>query len=633
MLAMNGNDDTGDVLNFCPCILSFLYCFCFIYSNIVSAVDSQAITAIMHAFLALSCFYLSIFVSSSRAMPLPSLSPPSPKISNVISPSHCPDPSVVYHNQYYHAVRSRIGASPNNTDPPGWQCWHAAQDQVIIQRSRHLHLVYTHPEATSVIIDRSTPFNTGWGGVSVGSFQISFRPGIDTCPSAGFWAPSLKIIDGRFFLFVTGHRPDVSGEVNFLLESEDSEDPMNATAWHYRGALNHQLPGLDGEPIVLPYTGDDRAAVVTMQENGRSITGQLYYVYSHNVARDGGTQRLHLARLNYASDAIDAPHEHARSFVEYDEDRGRAITFQRTFVVDGEAPISAPLYEWEEQRCGVCGFSVNEGPTALYSPFSLSRITRNDKTTAINRFENTKPFILYSASFCATRYYSIGLLEYQGVGTGFPFLWTKHPLPVFSGSIISPDDGAVQGTRHHAFGIGHNSITTSPDLSEYWIVYHAKTELSERPDDRETRIQKFSWSPLDGRPVFGVPVGGGRLIPAPSDASCYALFCSQPTFTGRFCTSIPCTSSISNDSADSDDSSVHAAAARGIEVSQVQSIRLVGGARVGVCWYNERSVVECIDIYTSVNNVKDIRANMTSAVRIKVYPGSYPLSLSSAVTF
>ena len=477
-------------------------------------------------------------LTSTLAAPLP---PSSRRISNIVSPAHCPDPDVIFHEGFYYAARSKIEVSKDNLDPPGRYCWHAAQDQVIITRARRLEDVYTNPEATSIIINRASPFGGTSGGVSVGAFQISYKAG-DGCPSPGFWAPALKHIDGHWFLFITGHRPDIYGEANFLLENVGN-DPMKVESWEYRGMLGHALPGLDGEPIVLP-TGDSNTATVTLRDNGKTITGQLYFVYSHNIVRDQGTQVLHLVRL--------LPDD--SSFTEYDGDLRKNVTYKRKWRAEGEAPISVPTFEWEQQRCTGCKFSVNEGPTALYGPNAT--------------------YVMFSASFCATKYYSLGLLEYVKVGAGFPFEWIKHPRPVFSGDLID-ENGNLRGVRSDSYGIGHNSITVSTDLSEPWIVYHAKTTQEEGPGDREARVQKFQWG-LDGRPDFSPsgPKGRGSLIQAPSEVSKYAIFCSEKGFKGQFCVGIV-PGRYTRDQLE----------VQGVVLQAVQSVKLIGEA-ISVNFYS-----------------------------------------------
>lgn len=433
---------------------------------------------------------------------------------NVISPAHTPDPFVVFDAEAgtYYGVRSKIEASNDNLDPPGWSCWHAAQDQVIITRATRLEDIFTSPDASAVIIDRSSPMGGSWGGVSVGAFAVTYSNGAP-CPSPGFWAPSMKRINGNWYLFVTGHRPDVQGEANFIMEC-DGADPLDVNAWHYRGMLNHSLPGLDGEPVVLP-TNDPLAANVTLQENGKTIRGQLYYVYSHNERTAGNAQQLHLVRLVWDVDT---------RFTEYDVDRQTELEFRKSWSVRGEAPISTPMFDWELQPCTGCSFGVNEGPTALYG------------------YNST--YIMYSASFCATKFYSIGLLEFQGnAKSEFPFVWAKYPRPIFSGDVFDATTGKLNKdvVSEQAFGVGHNSVTVSPDLSEHWIVYHGKTALEEGPGDREARVQRFWWSSINGGPDFGSkhPSPAGSFIRKPSSAKLYALVCSDTNYTGRTCVGLP----------------------------------------------------------------------------------------------
>lgn len=142
--------------------------------------------------------------------------------------------------------------------------------------------------------------------------------------------------------------------------------------------------------------------------------------------------------------------------------------------------ISQPEYDWEKS-----GLNVNEGPVALH---------REDKT-----------YIIYSASFCATPDYKLGMLTYTGGDPLSSNSWVKHPEPVFQRS----DEKGV-------FGPGHNGFFKSPDGTEDWIVYHANDSESGACDDwRTTRVQKFTWND-DGTPNFGVPVALSEEIAAPS---------------------------------------------------------------------------------------------------------------------
>ncbi len=142
--------------------------------------------------------------------------------------------------------------------------------------------------------------------------------------------------------------------------------------------------------------------------------------------------------------------------------------------------ISEPEYDWERS-----GLNVNEGPVALH--------------------HNGDTFIIYSASYCVTPDYKLGLLRYTGGDPLSRDSWVKHPEPVFERS----DENGV-------FGPGHNGFFKSPDGTEDWIVYHANDSASGACDDgRTTRVQKFTWNE-DGTPNFGVPVSTEEIIAAPA---------------------------------------------------------------------------------------------------------------------
>ena len=145
--------------------------------------------------------------------------------------------------------------------------------------------------------------------------------------------------------------------------------------------------------------------------------------------------------------------------------------------------ISRSDYPWEKS-----GLNVNEGPVAL----------QHDGRT----------FIIYSASYCATADYKLGMLTYTGDDPLAASSWVKDPEPVFQRS-----------DANHVFGPGHNGFFKSPDGTEDWIVYHANSA----PNDgcgstRSTRAQRFTWN-ADGTPNFGVPVALGEEIAAPSGDS------------------------------------------------------------------------------------------------------------------
>ena len=153
------------------------------------------------------------------------------------------------------------------------------------------------------------------------------------------------------------------------------------------------------------------------------------------------------------------------------------------YTITGPATmLTAPELSWEK-----VGFGVNEGPQALVSP-------------------DNKVFLIYSASYCGTDDYNLGMLSLKTGGD--PLIkgdWQKSAQPVFS-----------KQPQSSAFGPGHNSFFKSPDGKENWIIYHANSETNQGcADKRNIRMQKFTFN-NDGSPNFGVPVATGLQISKPS---------------------------------------------------------------------------------------------------------------------
>ena len=140
--------------------------------------------------------------------------------------------------------------------------------------------------------------------------------------------------------------------------------------------------------------------------------------------------------------------------------------------------ISRPEHEWEK-----AGMKVNEGPEILK--------------------HNGRTFMVYSASFCNTPDYKLGLMELVGSDPLTPGAWRKSPDPVFS-------------KANGVYGPGHNGFFKSPDGSEDWLIYHGNaSELEGCSATRSLRAQKFTWND-DGTPRFGEPVAAGVPVVSPA---------------------------------------------------------------------------------------------------------------------
>jgi len=145
--------------------------------------------------------------------------------------------------------------------------------------------------------------------------------------------------------------------------------------------------------------------------------------------------------------------------------------------------ISSPTAEWEQK-----GWNVNEGPAFIK--------------------HNNKLHIIMSVSGCSTSDYALAQLTCSDGNYLNAASWSKSAGPVFKRS----DENRVWGTGHHGF-------TKSPDGTEDWLVYHAKSTQIDTNSDRSVRIQKFTWD-ISDNPVFGEPYPTTVALPSPSDGTC-----------------------------------------------------------------------------------------------------------------
>ncbi|WP_231390045.1 family 43 glycosylhydrolase [Sphingobacterium pedocola] len=142
------------------------------------------------------------------------------------------------------------------------------------------------------------------------------------------------------------------------------------------------------------------------------------------------------------------------------------------WTISGEkVMISQPDFAWEKN-----GSAINEGPQVLINP-------------------QGRVYIVYSGSGYWSDGYCLGELALRDGGDPMnPAHWKKKVHPVF----------AVR-SESSAFGPGHNGFFKSPDGTEDWIIYHARSVANQGASGgRNPRIQRFSWNP-DGSPNFGLP--------------------------------------------------------------------------------------------------------------------------------
>lgn len=207
------------------------------------------------------------------------------------------------------------------------------------------------------------------------------------------------------------------------------------------------------------YTGNDVAGrtnpIWAIDLTVGDIGGQLYAVWSgweQNTTNDRTPQQLYIARMS-----------------------------SPTTIATDRVQIAAPVASWEVGT----ELSLQEGPEFL----------QHDGRT----------FLVYSTRESWLPEYKLGMLTLSsGADPLAAASWTKSAGPVFVGN---PNEGV--------YGVGHASFTTSPDGTEFWIVYHAKSVSTPGWDDRKVRMQKFTWN-ADGTPNFGpaAPTSQAQAVPS-----------------------------------------------------------------------------------------------------------------------
>ncbi|KAF2761120.1 arabinofuranosidase [Pseudovirgaria hyperparasitica] len=139
--------------------------------------------------------------------------------------------------------------------------------------------------------------------------------------------------------------------------------------------------------------------------------------------------------------------------------------------------LSLPEADWE-----TVGFGVNEGPAAMY--------------------HKGKTFLSFSASYCGTSSYQLGVLTYVGGDPLKKASWTK------TGPFLQSANGN--------FGPGHNGFFQSPDGTQIWNVYHATANSNGACDrSRYTMAKIVKWD-RNGQPIFGSPEPLGTVMQGPS---------------------------------------------------------------------------------------------------------------------
>ncbi|MFT4024594.1 MAG: glycoside hydrolase family 43 protein [Flavihumibacter sp.] len=268
-----------------------------------------------------------------------------------------------------------------------------------------------------------------------------YTPPAGTMWSKQLWAPEVMFLRGKWYAYFAADDGDNNHHRMYVAENA-SADPMKGE-WVLKGQLTDPSNkwAIDGD--VFEYNG------------------KLYMTWSGWEGDTNGQQDICIAAM------------------------------RDPYTIEGDrVRISHPQYDWETHgdlgsKENPSHVNVNEGPQFLQ--------------------HNKDLFIVFSASGCWTDFYALGLLRLTGTDPLNAAHWTKHPQPVFKGSVANG-----------VYAPGHNSFFKSPDGKEDWILYHANPNPGDGcGNKRSPRAQPFSWN-ADGTPHFGEPVKEGHPLPLPS---------------------------------------------------------------------------------------------------------------------
>ncbi|KAH8694193.1 glycosyl hydrolase [Talaromyces proteolyticus] len=267
----------------------------------------------------------------------------------------------------------------------------------------------------------------------------------DTNPDRNqdIWAPEMHFIDGIWYIFYTAGNGDIGqGQRSFVLKGCDI-NPYDCN-YTFLAELMPAAGGQGGPKLETPWSIDGTYL---------TIGAGRYHVVS--AINQQGIQSIQIAELD-----------------------------TQTWTVSPWSIISSPTEPWE-MADAVSGepAAVNEGPNALY--------------------HNGSTWLSFSASWCGTPAYTLGLLHYVGSGDPLNALsWEK------SGPVLSSANGN--------YGTGHNVFFLSPDGTEVWNAYHAtNNSAGSCGGDRYTMAQIVNFD-VSGNPDLGVPVNRGSSLKVPS---------------------------------------------------------------------------------------------------------------------
>jgi len=187
----------------------------------------------------------------------------------------------------------------------------------------------------------------------------------------------------------------------------------------------------------------------------------------HILFDDDGSKYFYYSR-DCSENIVDGRHESHLYIAELNDD---LVSFKSDPLL-----ITRPEQEWELRSDPE--WCWNEGPFVLK--------------------HNEKYYLMYSANFYASREYSVGYAVSDSP-TG-PFVKAAHNPVLFS-------------TVPEISGPGHNSVISSPDGKELFIVYHIHTDSQHPSGDRQVCMDRMGFREDGSLYVLG-PTNTPQAMPS-----------------------------------------------------------------------------------------------------------------------